>query len=97
MRPKASGSSTTGVKKSTVCTRAVLVVEEEDAGVVARRVVDEDAGVVRLRQGAQDLGELGGAELARSTRAGDPLGEPADPLALVGHPVGSGERAAERG
>ena len=68
------------------------LVEEEDAGVVARRVVDEDAGVVRLRQGAQDLGELGGAELARSTRAGDPLGEPPDPLALVGHRKGPGPR-----
>ena len=83
--PKPYGSSTTGVKKSTVWTSAVCVVEAEDAGVVAGLVVDEHARVVGWRQAAQDLGELGGAELARSTGAGDPLGEPPDPLALVGH------------
>jgi len=50
-----------------------------------RRVIDEDARVGRGRQGAQDLGELGGAELARSTGAAHALGEPADALPLVGH------------
>jgi len=34
---------------------------------------------------AQDLGELGGAELARSTGAGDALGEPPDALPVIGH------------
>jgi hypothetical protein len=38
-----------------------------------------------MDDGAQDLGELGGAELARSTRAAHALGEPADPLAIVAH------------
>jgi hypothetical protein len=46
-------------------------------------MVDEDARVVGRSEGAQDLGELGGAELARSTRAGHPLGEAQDAGALV--------------
>ena len=34
MRPNAYGSSTIGVKKSAVCTIAMLVAERDDAGVV---------------------------------------------------------------
>jgi len=63
-------------------------------------VVDEHARVVGWRQGAQDLGELGGPELARSTRAAHLLGEPADPLAIVAHrglpPVAAASRAVRR-
>jgi hypothetical protein len=44
------------------------VVQAEDPGVVPRSVVDEDARIVDGGQGAQDLGELGRAELRRSTR-----------------------------
>ena len=60
-------------------------VETEHPGVVPGRVVHQDPRVVVRRQSAQDLGELGGPELARSTRAGHALGQPADPLPLVGH------------
>ncbi len=60
-------------------------VQAEDAGVVSGRVVDEDAGVVVGGQAAQDLSELGGAELGRSTGAGDALGQPPDLLAFIGH------------
>jgi hypothetical protein len=62
-----------------------VLVQAIDPGVVGRREVHEDAGVVVWLEAAQDLGELGGAELAGSTRAGDPLREPADPLSLVRH------------
>ena len=75
MAPKAAGSSTTGREEVDGLHEGGLVVEAEDAGVVAGAVVDQHARVVGWGQGAQDLGELGGAELARSTRAGDPLGE----------------------
>jgi hypothetical protein len=47
-------------------------------------MIDEDAGIVVGGEAAQDLSEFGGAELARSTGAGDPLGEPPDPFAIVG-------------
>jgi hypothetical protein len=63
----------------------VALVETEDARVVAAAVVDQDAWVVFGFQCAQDLGELGGAELAGSAGAGDPLGQPADPLPVVAH------------
>jgi hypothetical protein len=62
-----------------------LLVEPEHTGVVPRAVVDQHPGVGLDRNAAQDLSELGGAELARSAGAGDPLGEPADPLSLVAH------------
>jgi len=47
-------------------------------------VVDQDPGVVGEGKGAQDLSELSGAELARSTGARHALGQPADPLPVVG-------------
>jgi hypothetical protein len=47
-------------------------------------VVDEDAGVGGGGQCAQDLSELSGAELARSTGARHALGQPADALPVVG-------------
>jgi hypothetical protein len=37
--------------------------------------IDEDARIIVERNVAQDLGELAGSELARSTRAGDHLGQ----------------------
>jgi len=46
-------------------------------------VIDEHARVLVRRQGAQDLGELGGAELAGSTGARHALGQAPDALALV--------------
>jgi hypothetical protein len=51
------------VKKSTVCTERRLGVQAEDAGIVAGALVDQHAGIVGWRQGAQDLGELGGPSL----------------------------------
>jgi hypothetical protein len=70
-----------------------LLVETEDAGVVAGALVDEHARVVGWNEGAQDLGELGGAELARSTRAAHLLGHPPDPLAIVAHIPPAGPEA----
>jgi len=46
-------------------------------------VIDQHARVLVRRQGAQDLGELGGAELAGSTSARHALGQAPDALALV--------------
>src|SRR5262249_34770559 len=43
------------------------------------------AGIFAAGQGAQDLSELGGAELARSTGAARPLGEAPDPFPVVCH------------
>ena len=62
-----------------------LLVEAEHARVVPRAVVHQDAGVSGGGEGAQDLSELGGTELARSTGAGDPLREPPDPFPVVRH------------
>src|SRR5439155_6155014 len=53
-------------------------------GIVSGAVVDQHAGVVVDGKGAQDLSELSGAELARSTGARHALGQPADPLPVVG-------------
>jgi hypothetical protein len=61
------------------------LVQPEHTGVVAGPMVDQHPGVVVLGQAAQDLSQLGRAELAGSTRAGHPLGQAPDPLALVAH------------
>ena len=61
------------------------LVEAEHTRIVARAVVHEDAAVRVRRQCAQDPSELGGTELARSTGAGDHLGQSPDALTLVAH------------
>jgi len=48
-------------------------------------MVDQHARVVVGRQTAQDLSELGRAELARSTGAGDAFGQTPDSFSVVGN------------
>ena len=88
MRPNQYGSSTTGVKKSTVCTTARSGVERVHGSVVARLGADERARVRHVGKVAQDLRQVRRADLAGSTRAVRQRGEP-DDLLLLGHRRGS--------
>ena len=73
--PKSRGSSTSGGKKSSVKTSAVLVVEPVDGGVVRRREPDEQ--ILRLdgHEAGQQLLEPGGRVLGRAAAGGDELGQ----------------------
>ena len=64
-----------GVKKSTVCTSARVVIELVHTRIVRGPVVDQDPVVVRHGHVAQHLGELTSGELARSTGAGGVVGQ----------------------
>ena len=69
IRPNAYGSSTIGVKKSAVCTIAMLVAELHDAGVVGGVGGDEHARVGGARQARDDRPQVGGGELAAAAGA----------------------------
>ena len=75
MAPHAAGLSTMGVKKSTVATSARSGDKRKDRGVVPGGGVDQDPGVPDCGQMAQDLRQIGGAELAGAAGAVGERGE----------------------
>ena len=74
-RPKSYGSSTMGVKKSTVSTIAISSREAIDPGVVAARMTHEHVGINRHRQLRQYLAQSRCAEFGGSTGACRELGQ----------------------
>ena len=67
------GSSTIGVKKSTVCTSAGPLIPPVHTRIVRGPEVDQDPVVGLRGDVTQHLSELASGEFARSTGAGDHL------------------------
>ena len=90
MRPKSYGSSTIGVKKSTVWTIARSSVSRTTPASSAVLGADEHARVRRARQGRDDRAQVGGGQLAAAAGAvrqgGEGDGHRARMMAVSGRP-----------
>ena len=83
--PKAKGSSTTGVKKSTVCTSAVFSSRRKTPASSPVRWSTSTRGSSDGVKAPSTWASSAGPSLLAQPAAAHLLGEPPDPLALVAH------------